>query len=98
MVVRGLSRFPPAEPAATRGAIRLRALVGTLGVMTFAGALAALPPPAVWPLAKGLGGLWGDALLAGLAKLLTLAHAPMASGIGAGVLLVGASVALGWSL
>jgi S-DNA-T family DNA segregation ATPase FtsK/SpoIIIE len=98
MVVLGLSRVTAAEPNETRGAIRLRALVGTLGVLTFAGALAALPPPAVWPLAKGLGGLWGDALLAGLARLLTLAHAPMAAGIGAAVLSIAAAVALGWSL
>src|SRR3954470_22877476 len=36
MVVLGLPRVTDAEPAATRGAIRLRALVGVLGVMTFA--------------------------------------------------------------
>ncbi|MDB5444062.1 MAG: cell division protein FtsK, partial [Phenylobacterium sp.] len=98
MVVLGLSRVAAAEPNETRGAIRLRALVGTLGILTLAGALAFPPPPAAWPLAKGLGGLWGDALLAGLAKLFTLAHMPMARGVGAGVLAVVATVGLGWAL
>ncbi|MDB5419573.1 MAG: cell division protein FtsK/SpoIIIE [Phenylobacterium sp.] len=98
MVVLGLSRVTAAEPNETRGAIRLRALVGTLGILTLAGALAFPPPPAAWPLAKGLGGLWGDALLAGLAKLFTLAHMPMARGVGAGVLAVIATVGLGWAL
>jgi len=98
MVVLGLSRVTAAEPNESRGSIRLRALAGTLGVLTFSGALALLPPPAVWPLAKGLGGLWGDALLAGLAHLLTLAHAPMAAGFGGGLLALASALSLGWAL
>ncbi|HEX3701135.1 MAG TPA: DNA translocase FtsK 4TM domain-containing protein, partial [Phenylobacterium sp.] len=98
IVVLGLARVTAAEPHETRGAIRLRALVGALGILTLAGAAAFPPPPAAWPLAKGLGGLWGDALLAGTAQLLRLAHAPMARGLGAGGLAVIAAVALGWSL
>ncbi|THD74260.1 MAG: cell division protein FtsK [Phenylobacterium sp.] len=98
MVVLGLARVTAAEPDQTRGAIRLRALVGLLGVLTLAGALAFPPPPAAWPLAKGLGGLWGDALLAGVAQLLRLAHAPMPRGIGAGVLALVGAASLGWSL
>jgi len=98
MVVLGLSRVTAADPDATRGGIRLRALVGALGVLTLAGALAAPPPPAAWPLAKGLGGLWGDALLAGLARLLALAHVPAAHGVGAVVLALAATGALGWAL
>jgi S-DNA-T family DNA segregation ATPase FtsK/SpoIIIE len=98
MVVLGLARVTAADPDATRGSLRLRALLGLLGVMTFAGALAILPAPAVWPLAKGLGGLWGDALLSGTAALLKLAHAPMTHGIGATILALIAVGALGWSL
>jgi S-DNA-T family DNA segregation ATPase FtsK/SpoIIIE len=98
MVVLGLARVTAAEPDATRGSLRLRALLGLLGVLTFSGALAILPIPAAWPLAKGLGGLWGDALAAGMAALLALAHAPMADGIGATLLALIAAGSLGWSL
>jgi len=98
MVVLGLSRVTAADPDATRGPIRLRTLVGVLGVLTLAGALAFPPPPAAWPLAKGLGGLWGDALLGGVARLLALARAPAAHGVGAALLALVSAGALGWAL
>jgi S-DNA-T family DNA segregation ATPase FtsK/SpoIIIE len=98
MVVLGLSRVTAADPDATRGRLRLRALAATFGVLTLAGALAWPPPPAAWPLAKGLGGLWGDALLDGTAGLLRLAHAPMAHGLGGALLALLAAPALAWSL
>src|SRR5690606_24940497 len=38
----------------------LKILAATLGLLLLAGGLSALAAPAAWPLAAGLGGLWGD--------------------------------------
>jgi len=83
VVVLGLCRAAAAEPAAGRGRLRLRALAGAAGVLAVAAALAWPAPPVAWPLAKGLGGLWGDALLTALAGLLTYAHLPLGQPIAA---------------
>src|SRR3954468_19286827 len=83
VVVLGLCRAAAADPAASRGHLRLRAAVGVLGILALAAALAWPAPPATWPLAKGLGGLWGDALLGGLSGLLKYAHVPVAQPIAA---------------
>jgi S-DNA-T family DNA segregation ATPase FtsK/SpoIIIE len=77
VVVLGLCRAAASEPTASRGNLRLRGLVGAVGVLAMAAALAWPAPPAAWPLAKGLGGLWGDALLTGFAGLLKYAHLPL---------------------
>ncbi|MBX3477928.1 MAG: DNA translocase FtsK 4TM domain-containing protein [Brevundimonas sp.] len=41
----------------------LTTLGAVAGVLLLAGGLSALPAPAAWPLASGLGGLWGDAVI-----------------------------------
>jgi S-DNA-T family DNA segregation ATPase FtsK/SpoIIIE len=98
MVILGLSRVRAPDPAATRPSLRLRALAGSVGILAAAGALAAPPPPAVWPLARGLGGLWGDAVLAGTARLAALAHVPAAHLAGAILLGVVGAGLTGWAL
>ncbi len=46
----------------------LKALSATGGVLALSAGLSALTHPAAWPLAAGLGGLWGDAVV-GLLKM-----------------------------
>ena len=98
VLVSGLSRVADPEPDATRGRLRLRALFGTLGVLALAGALALAPTPAIWPLAKSLGGFWGDALLGGLAGLIGYARLPFGAPIAGAVLGVTGAIAYGYSL
>jgi S-DNA-T family DNA segregation ATPase FtsK/SpoIIIE len=76
MVVLGLSRAAAPHPDACRGHLRLRGAAGLLGVVALAAVLAAPPAPAVWPLAKGMGGFWGEAVLGALAGLVAYAHLP----------------------
>ncbi|WP_292063914.1 FtsK/SpoIIIE family DNA translocase [Brevundimonas sp. UBA7664] len=62
----------------------LKALSATGGVLALSTALSALAAPAAWPLAAGLGGLWGDAIV-GLIRLicdgLRLPGAPVIAGL-----------------
>ena len=97
MVLFGLYRAVSARPDETRGQVRLRAAVGTLGLLALAGLLAAPPAPAAWPLAKGLGGFWGDGVLHGLAGLLAFARLPGATLIAALLLAAGAVAGLGYA-
>ncbi len=94
MVMFGLYRAVSPEPDLTRRVVRLRALVGVLGLLALAGLLAAPPPPHAWPLARGLGGFWGDGLLSAVAALLHFARLPGARIIAA-LLLAGAAA---WTL
>ncbi len=98
MLVFGMSRVTQPDPAAHRRDLRIRAAVGGLGLLALAGLLAAPPRPAAWPLAKGLGGFWGDGLLNLLAGVLGFARLPGAHLIAALLLAIGAAVALGYAI
>ncbi|WP_296597208.1 DNA translocase FtsK [Phenylobacterium sp.] len=98
LVTCGLARVADPDPDASRGRLRLRAAIGTLGLLALAGALAWAPTPAAWPLAKGLGGFWGDTLLNGFAGLIAYARIGFAHGIAGTVLLAAGVVAYGYGL
>ncbi|MDO8901322.1 MAG: DNA translocase FtsK 4TM domain-containing protein [Phenylobacterium sp.] len=98
MVLLGLSRALSPDPDATRADLRLRAVVGLAGVLGLAALLAWPAPPAVWPLAKGLGGFWGHGLLTGLAGLLDFARIPGARPLAALILGLAGAVAMAYAL
>ncbi|MFJ6025473.1 DNA translocase FtsK 4TM domain-containing protein [Brevundimonas sp. NPDC092305] len=62
----------------------LKALSATAGVLALAAGLSSLAPPAAWPLASGLGGLWGEAVV-GLIRMtcdaLRIPGAPIIAGV-----------------
>ncbi|WP_313553088.1 DNA translocase FtsK [Brevundimonas sp.] len=78
----------------------LKALAATGGTLALSAALAALAAPAAWPLAAGLGGLWGDGLTGLTAKAIGALHIPGARIIAglifliAGLWLVGFAIGL----
>jgi S-DNA-T family DNA segregation ATPase FtsK/SpoIIIE len=98
MVASGLWRAGEREPDDSRAILRLRALVGLIGALAFAGLLAAAPTPASWPLASGLGGFWGESLLRHLGSLFGLIHMPIGKIVAATLLGVCALAALGFGL
>ncbi len=98
MVVFGLSRVVDIDPDRHRGGLRRRSLAGLAGLMLLAGGLAIAPKPSAWPLAKGLGGFWGQALLDGLTSVLAFAHLPAAGIIAAVILLIAGVATLGWAV
>ncbi|MBS0412181.1 MAG: DNA translocase FtsK 4TM domain-containing protein, partial [Proteobacteria bacterium] len=98
LVATGLSRAADRAPAATRGRLRLRAIIGALGVLALAGVLAAPAPPAAWPLARGLGGLVGDGVLGALAALFAFVRLPGARLIAALILTVGGLAAFAFAV
>jgi S-DNA-T family DNA segregation ATPase FtsK/SpoIIIE len=86
LIAAGLDRLTATRPLGPwRGGLT-RAAVGLISAGLLAGALAAVPPPTVWPLAAGIGGLAGDALLAAGAQLMDQLTAPHPRAVAAGVL------------
>jgi len=69
LITLGAARVVEPTPHVSRARLRWRAAAGVLGVLLLAGALSGAAPPAVWPLAAGLGGLVGDAAAAGIDAL-----------------------------
>jgi S-DNA-T family DNA segregation ATPase FtsK/SpoIIIE len=63
MMVTGFSRALSRDPRGWRPQLRVKSALAALGVLLLAAALAAPRPPASWPLARGLGGFWGEAVL-----------------------------------
>ncbi len=76
MVVAGLTRVIASDPGKSRSRIRWRVFCGLVGALTLAGMLAALLPPANWPLAGGLGGFVGELVLDRLARMIATLHVP----------------------
>ncbi len=98
MVLFGLHRVVSPDPDLGRGEVRLRAAIGLLGLLALAALLAAPPAPGFWPLARGLGGFWGDGLLRGVAGLIAYAHVPLATVIAAALFAAAAAWSLGYAL
>ena len=76
MMVTGFSRAFSRDPRRWRGQLRIKSALAALGVIFLAGALSGPRPPAAWPLARGLGGFWGDGVLSLLARPLHAAELP----------------------
>ena len=77
MIASGFVRAGARDPRGARASLRLKSAIGALGALLLAGALAAPRPPATWPLARGLGGFWGQAVLetgGGLFRMAGLPH------------------------
>ena len=82
----GIARAADPAPDLTRKTLRWRALAGVAGLLLLAGGLSAVAPPAIWPLASGLGGLVGDLQSNGLAGLASALGAPVAAAIAEAIL------------
>ena len=94
----GLSRATSLEPSDHRTSLRLRALAGSAGVLLLSGVLQAAPTPSAWPLARGLGGFWGEAVLTQATAGLSFIHLPAAGPIALGLLTLLSLAALGYGL
>jgi S-DNA-T family DNA segregation ATPase FtsK/SpoIIIE len=96
MVAAGVRRAGAADPHGERVDQRLRSAAAALGVVILAAVLAAPLPPASWPLAAGLGGWLGEALLGALARLVGRTDLPAPRIVAAAVLAPGGLWALAY--
>jgi S-DNA-T family DNA segregation ATPase FtsK/SpoIIIE len=97
LLIAGFSRALARDPRGGRGRLRMKSILAAIGILFLAGALAAPRPPAAWPLARGLGGAWGDALLSAVATPISLAGLPAPRMFAALILLGGALGMLIWA-
>ncbi|MDB5470659.1 MAG: cell division protein FtsK/SpoIIIE [Caulobacter sp.] len=98
MTAFGMTRVLDAEPDRGRKSLRIKAAVGVVGVLLLSAAVAAPPPPAAWPLALGLGGLWGQGLFGLVRDLFGFVHLPGAALFAGLLLAAGGITATVWSL
>ena len=98
MVLFGSARAIEPDPDASRGDTRRRALLAVVGLFALAALLGQAPRPATWPLARGLGGFWGDGLLQGLNSVVAFTRLPAADLIAAMIWGIGAIFALAYAL
>ena len=97
LLVAGFSRALARDPRGWRARLRMKSVLASIGILLLAGALAAPRPPAAWPLARGLGGFWGDVLLSGVAAPMLMVGLPAARVFAALILLGGALGLLIWA-
>jgi S-DNA-T family DNA segregation ATPase FtsK/SpoIIIE len=97
LLVAGFSRALARDPRGWRSRLRMKSVLATIGILLLAGALAAPRPPAAWPLARGLGGFWGDVLLSGVTAPMYMVGLPAAKVFSALILLGGALGMLIWA-
>jgi len=90
----GVARAGARDPRGGRSMLRLRVVVGALGVLSCAGALAMIRTPDHWIEARSFGGFWGKGLLDGLAALIAIVKLPAARVLAAIVLAAAAAGAL----
>ncbi len=69
ILYQGIRRALDNDPMKDRAVNHRRSLYALGAILILAGVLSTLPPPAAWPLGKGLGGFWGSALADGLGGL-----------------------------
>ena len=94
LILAGVAQaFTRAEGASRR---RVSFWAGLLGMLALSGVMAAPAPPAAWPLARGLGGFWGDEALGAVEAAFAHLGLPQAHWIAAGLLAVAAVLSLGF--
>ncbi len=97
MILAGCAQAASEAARKRDGGRRPAVWVGLLGVFCLSGLLAAPAPPALWPLARGLGGFWGDATLGAVQSLFQLVGLPAARWIAASIFGLMAAPALGYA-
>ncbi|MGZ8369923.1 MAG: DNA translocase FtsK 4TM domain-containing protein, partial [Caulobacteraceae bacterium] len=98
LLASGFGRVIEAPLHAAADRRRMRAGAGLVGALALSGLLAWPVPPAAWPLAKGLGGFWGDGLLHLTSSPFAMMGLPAPAIFAAGVLAVTATFSLVFAL